>query len=92
MAKYIDAEDLMRRMYNRAFETDGDTMWQSGCWVRYRAIEAVVKETPAADVVEVVRCKDCAHRDHDTQLCRGRGWPMQLVPDDGFCDKGERRE
>lgn len=51
--KYIDAEDLMRRMYNRAFETDGDTMWQSGCWVRYRAIEAVVKETPAADVVEV---------------------------------------
>jgi hypothetical protein len=48
--KYIEAEDFMRRMYKRAFETDGDTMWQSGCWVRYRAIEAVVKETPAADV------------------------------------------
>lgn len=48
--KYIDTDELMRRMYNRAFETDGDTMWQSGCWVRYRAIEAFVKETPAADV------------------------------------------
>ena len=48
--KYIEAEDLMHRMYERAFETDGDTMWQSGCWVRYRAIEAVVKETPAVDI------------------------------------------
>ena len=43
------------------------------------------------DSVEVVRCKDCKHRDDDG-MCRGRGWPMQLVPDDGFCDKGERRE
>ena len=43
------------------------------------------------DVVEVVRCKNCAHRDHDTQLCSGRGWPIKLVPDDGFCDKGETK-
>ena len=25
-------------------------------------------------------------------FCTGRGWPCQLVPDDGFCDKGKRRE
>lgn len=42
----IDADELMKAMYHRAFETDGDTMWQSGCWVRYRAIEQVVKEQP----------------------------------------------
>ena len=40
---------------------------------------------------EIVRCKDCKHRDAGNGICEGRGWPMQLVPDDGFCDKGERR-
>ena len=45
----------------------------------------------AADVVEVVRCKDCKHR-HDDNFCGGRGWPAQLVPDDGYCDKGAKGE
>lgn len=40
---------------------------------------------------EVIRCKDCKHREVENGFCEGRGWPMQLVPDDGFCDKGERR-
>ena len=40
---------------------------------------------------EIVRCKDCKHRDDDGMCC-GRGWPIQLVPGDGFCDKGERRD
>lgn len=40
---------------------------------------------------EIIRCKDCKHRDAD-DFCTGRGYPNVLVPDDGFCDKGERRE
>lgn len=47
--RLIDADKLMKAMYHRAFETDGDTMWQSGCWVRYRAIEQVVKEQPTIE-------------------------------------------
>ena len=47
---------------------------------------------PTIDTVPVVRCKDCKHRDTEDGLCKGRGWPMQLVPDDGFCDKGKRSE
>lgn len=47
--RLIDAEGLMKAMYHRAFETDGDTMWQSGCWVRYRAIEQTVKEQPTIE-------------------------------------------
>ena len=47
--RLIDADKLMKAMYHRAFETDGDTMWQSGCWVRYRAIEQVVKEQPTVE-------------------------------------------
>ena len=42
----IDADALMKAMYHRAFETDEDTMWQSGCWVRYRAVEQAVKDQP----------------------------------------------
>lgn len=41
---------------------------------------------------ELIRCKDCKHRNAEDGFCEGRGWPMQLVPDDGFCDKGERSE
>lgn len=40
----------------------------------------------------LVRCKNCEYRDPGTGLCEGRGWPMQLVPGDGFCDRGKRRE
>lgn len=44
--RLIDADELHKAMYHRAFETDGDTMWQSGCWVRYRAIEQVQDSQP----------------------------------------------
>lgn len=47
--RLIDADALMKAMYHRAFETDGDTMWQSGCWVRYRAIEQTVKKQPTIE-------------------------------------------
>lgn len=45
----------------------------------------------AEDVVPVVRCKECKFREND-DFCTGRGFPYQLVPDDGFCDKGKRKE
>jgi len=57
----------------------------------YETAKEMIKTMPTADVVEVVRCKDCKYRDDDG-MCFGRGVPLQLVPDDGFCDKGERRE
>ena len=51
----------------------------------------ILSDIPAADVVPVVRCKECKFREND-DFCTGRGFPYQLVPDDGFCDKGERKE
>ncbi len=38
----------------------------------------------------LVRCKDCKYRAED-DFCTGRGWPHQLVADDGFCEKGKRK-
>ena len=76
-ANAIDADALTRK-----FKTE-----RGGLWAMY-----VVDSMPTVDAVRVVRCVDCKHRDAENGLCKGRGWPMQLVPDDGFCDKVERRE
>ena len=53
-----------------------------------------IRDLPAADVAPVVRCRECAHCDSTTPYelwCLGRGWPNQMVPPDGFCDRGKRR-
>lgn len=73
----IDVFDIMR-------DKSGSVVWE-------QAIQ-IAKEINKVDAVPVVRCKDCKHRDAENGVCVGRGWPMQLVPDDGFCDKGERSE
>lgn len=50
---------------------------------------------PFANVVEVVRCKDCIHRDPEDKKCdcsfqaRGGIFPMD---DNDFCSYGERRK
>lgn len=51
---------------------------------------AILNEFPAADVVAVVRCRECKYRAED-DFCIGRGWPDRLVADDGFCEKGKRK-
>lgn len=56
-----------------------------------KEVVQILSGIPAADVVPVVRCKECKFREND-DFCTGRGFPYQLVPDDGFCDKGERKE
>ena len=53
MAEYIEREATLKVIF--------DIM--SDCKVRHkcRAINRNVKQIPTADVVEVVRCKDCKH-------------------------------
>ena len=47
---------------------------------------------PSADVVEVVRCKNCKHRDvfYGEPYCK-RDADCKTVLDDWFCADGERR-
>lgn len=54
------------------------------------AAAKVLDEVPAADVVEVVRCKDCKHRDK-SGLCQAEGQKLTIAKDNHFCGKGERR-
>lgn len=84
--KLIDADELEKRMLGY-YE-----LARSGDWELREEIGDFFDNTPTIDAVPVVRCKNCKHRDAGNGFCEGRGWPMQLVPDEGFCDKGERSE
>lgn len=45
--RLIDAEELDRRMYHEAFETDSDLQkWDSGCWIRYKLYENIRDKAP----------------------------------------------
>ena len=59
------------------------------------ALQAIISDIPAADVVEVVRCKDCAY--YNTTGCAvGFGWCEEPtvsngVDDNYYCAGGIRR-
>lgn len=60
-----------------------------------KAVESVFRDMPAADVAEVVRCKDCKYGSYDS---KPNGAMVCLRTNDGFwrkeadfCSYGERR-
>ena len=80
MARYIDADKLKDRIKaSCAFPNIG----QDGYFLQDCTIDLIDKQ-PTADVVEVVRCKDCRNRiEKNWSKCHGR------KPYD-FCSDGER--
>lgn len=95
MSRYIDADKAIEALFN-------DAMFDyppAG-----RAIIDDMKTVPTADVVEVVRCKDCRH--YDNKNCKeGFGYCMReqedgffynalhgVFKDNDFCSYGERKE
>lgn len=80
---YIDRENLLREVYKK---TANDRTIHIDCMASFVNL---VNEQPTADVVEVVRCKDCAY--HYTPLADCCGVPF-VTNDDDFCSWGERRE
>ena len=81
MARCIDAEQAIHLIEN-------DALLQ----VYYSKSDAIdcINVTPTADVVEVVRCKDCAVPHN-----RWTGCPKLnglVTPPDFYCSYGERRK
>ncbi len=95
MSRYIDADALRKAMYNEAFETDTEMQkWDSGCWIRYKLFENILEQQPTADVVEVVRCKDCkyGHQYTNDKVHCSLGNDMYAYRPNDYCSYGERRE
>ena len=55
----------------------------------------LINNQPTVDAVEVTRCKDCIRR-YDTDECPmcflSKGQYYEFTRDDGFCDRGERKD
>lgn len=68
MTDYIRREDALKALYND---------------YAYAAMD-VIKRLPAADVAEVVRCKDCKYGDYDS---KSNGAMVCLRTNDGFWRK-----
>lgn len=61
----------------------------------YGELIGCLEDTPAADVVEVVRCKDCKYREKMTDKyiwCAKHKVFMAMKSDDDYCSKGERKD
>ena len=62
---------------------------------RYFDVKFDIEEMPTIDAVTVVRCKDCIRR-YDTDECPMcfliEGKYYEYTNENGFCDRGERKE
>ena len=95
MASYIDADALREKMFHEAFEKDSPYQkWDSGCWIRYHMFENAIDSIHPADVVEVVRCKDCVFH-KDVPKATEYVWCELIdgvLSKEWFCADGERKE
>lgn len=88
MPRYIDANKI--KLTGLTFEDINNEVYFSLSDVR-KAIE----QTPTADVVEVVRCKDCVKSEcwyADKRRCFLWSEEGIAVFEDGFCSYGKRKE
>lgn len=81
MRKYIDVEKIPWTDLN-----DG----KGGVNVYVTFLEKVAR-MPAADVVEVVRCKDCKHWDSDALCCSRKNHYIVNAEANDYCSYGERK-
>ena len=100
MSKYIKKEAAVERVafelmyeasiamnlsYKELFEHEAEIQERVKMYV-----QKWLEQVPSADVVEVVRCKDCIHYDEHTRWqCDKFG---QSVNADDYCSYGERKE
>ena len=94
MAKYIDADKLLKEF---DVDTSKDVMDISD--IVFGVVTSIIERQPTADVVEVVRCRDCKRcfekrTKRNKQLMRFcmrmDGNEYQVNAND-FCSYGERR-
>ena len=96
MAEYIEREALLNRiktLQETESATVGKKQFADGYFLGLDEAEIIAMQAPAADVVEVVRCKDCQYYEPFATGCD----EMVCGLDDlfrnpvDFCSNGERR-
>ena len=85
MIDYISKTDAIDCVLSQYCASSDETEEALGA-----AIEEI-KKRPAADVVEVIRCKDCVHWNSETNGCK-RNPSVQPWYENDFCKYGEKME
>ena len=106
MSRYIDADALIEELQRCSRETWSKDInrawWAQAVKIKDNIVRCIDRQ-PTADVVEVVRCKDCIHaRNMPLGLCylhtepydnaKGYKGDAVCVEADDFCSCGERSE
>lgn len=94
MPRYIDA-DFALQVYEEAYEITETATWNNPkqAEINKQSHDTVIKlinQTPTADVVEVVRCKDCKYFDDSCGCCSHEDG-LNRTCEDFFCSYGKRR-
>ena len=66
--RLIDADELRKRMYHDAFETDSDMQkWDGGCWIRYKMFENAIEDAPTieAEICGENHCPLCGAKEDE---------------------------
>ena len=110
MSRYIDADEFLENeseAYMRAqvslAKEHADKTIDPTRYVNeavHKKIQMLINATESADVVEVVRCKDCEFWNKDENILGGicDEWSdfedsiIQYTKPDGYCSCGERKE
>lgn len=79
-AAFGKLKQIAKREWDKRFKPS------NGFWTAMDAVGAL-DEIPAVDAVEVVRCKDCAHKRNEGPILRCPYSTVDLMPG-GYCDKG----
>lgn len=101
MSRYIDADKHLQKLRERR---DTAIIWELNCndeATKDRAQEAILIfneciseliDAPTADVVEVVKCKDCKkYNTDDCMMIHGKKMNRNIFAND-YCSYGERVE
>lgn len=87
MSRHIDADALYQKLYPL------DLADKRKYTINAKAVADAIASTPTADVVEVVRCKDCIHYEIDEEgfghCGNSNGYDAKDYTD--YCNYGERR-
>ena len=90
MPRYIDADWITQKLEGWQYKLSEKYGWNDEYVLCLAEVLMKLDDTPTADVVEVVECKDCVHYwkngNDEEAVC------LASPKDDAFCSEGERRD
>ena len=96
MKEYIERESLHDEIQRLSMSITGLRCGKGflfECMKQYKeSVLRIVDEQPTADVVEVVRCKDCKYFYQNGNIKVCKHWNCHSTTDDAYCSYGERRK